>query len=170
MRFFACILFLTCAVVGLIAADAPLFAADAPKTSSHKKSVVKAAPKKGTATASTARTAVPSSSKKRTAVARRPAGPPRQATPTAERYKEIQDALAAKGYLKGESTGVWDAQSVDALKRYQADQKQDPSGRITAASLIDLGLGPKTATLTSAPKAAEVPAAPHTEATAVPQP
>jgi hypothetical protein len=31
------------------------------------------------------------------------------------------------------------------MKRYQADQKLDPSGRLTAASLIGLGLGPQPA-------------------------
>jgi hypothetical protein len=76
---------------------------------------------------------------------KRVASTPRQSTPTPDRYKEIQGALVAKGYLKAEPTGVWDAQSVDAMKRYQSDQKQDASGRITAASLIGLGLGPRTA-------------------------
>jgi len=68
-----------------------------------------------------------------------------QAAPTPERYREIQSALAEKGYLKSEPNGVWDADSIDAMKRYQADQKQDSSGKITAASLIGLGLGPSTA-------------------------
>jgi hypothetical protein len=70
---------------------------------------------------------------------------PRQTVPTADRYKEIQGALAAKGYLKSEPNGVWGAESVDAMKRFQADQKQDPTGKLTAVSLIGLGLGPKTA-------------------------
>jgi len=85
---------------------------------------------------------------------------PRQAAPTPDRLREIQSALAAKGYLQSEPTGVWDAQSVDAMKRYQADEKQDPSGKITAASLIGLGLGPQTANYSSTlPSASEgVPA------------
>lgn len=70
---------------------------------------------------------------------------PSQAAPSPERYREIQSALAEKGYLKSEPNGVWDADSIDAMKRYQADQKQDPSGKITAASLIGLGLGSSTA-------------------------
>jgi len=82
---------------------------------------------------------------------RRTAAVPRQAAPTPQRYKEIQDALAAKGYLKSEGTGVWDAESIDALKRYQAENKEDPTGKITAASLIGLGLGPKTAYVTNPP-------------------
>ena len=69
---------------------------------------------------------------------------PRQLQPTPERYHEIQDALVAKGYLKPEqATGAWDQNSVDALKRFQAEQKLDASGKITSMSLIALGLGPK---------------------------
>ena len=69
---------------------------------------------------------------------------PRQLQPTPERYHEIQDALVAKGYLRpDQATGNWDQNSVDALKRFQAEQKLDASGKITAMSLIALGLGPK---------------------------
>src|SRR5665213_1821463 len=70
---------------------------------------------------------------------RRVAAVPRQALPSADRYKEIQQALASKGYLKSEPTGVWDAHSVDAMRQFQSDRKLDPSGKLTAASLIDLG-------------------------------
>lgn len=64
-------------------------------------------------------------------------------TPTPDRYREIQQALADKGYLKSEPNGVWDAQSTEALSRFQADRNLTPTGKITSASLIDLGLGPK---------------------------
>ncbi len=67
-----------------------------------------------------------------------------QAAPTPERYKEIQQALVAKGYLKSEPNGVWDADSTDAMRRFQAERKLDPSGKINAPSLIGLGLGPQT--------------------------
>jgi hypothetical protein len=70
----------------------------------------------------------------------------RQAAPTPDRYREIQQALVDKGYLKAEPNGVWDQQSSDALKQFQTDQKQMPTGKITASSLIGLGLGPKSAT------------------------
>jgi hypothetical protein len=65
-----------------------------------------------------------------------------QMEPSPDRYREIQQALASKGYLKTEPTGSWDSESQDALRRFQADQKLDPSGGITAKSLIALGLGP----------------------------
>lgn len=68
----------------------------------------------------------------------------RQMTPTPERYKQIQDALVAKGFLSGEdANGTWGSSSVDALKRFQAEQNIDSNGKINSLSLIALGLGPK---------------------------
>jgi hypothetical protein len=67
-----------------------------------------------------------------------------QNSPTPDRYREIQDALAAKGYLKTPSSGVWDKDSMDAMQRFQKDQNLDPTGKLTARSLGALGLGPKT--------------------------
>lgn len=68
----------------------------------------------------------------------------RQTAPSPERYKEIQDALVAKGYLKPEDTGGgWNQNSTDGLKRFQGEQNLDASGRINSLSLIALGLGPK---------------------------
>ena len=68
----------------------------------------------------------------------------RKLAPTPERYKEIQSALAAKGYMKPEdATGTWNQDSIDALKHFQQDQKLDPNGKINSLSLIALGLGPK---------------------------
>jgi len=64
--------------------------------------------------------------------------------PAPERYKEIQQALAAKGYLKAdEANGVWDQNCGDALKRFQREQKLPETGKIDSLSLIALGLGPK---------------------------
>ena len=68
----------------------------------------------------------------------------RQLTPSSDRYREIQTALAAKGYLKEDHvTGSWDPASTEALKCFQADQKIDSKGKINALSLIALGLGPR---------------------------
>jgi peptidoglycan hydrolase-like protein with peptidoglycan-binding domain len=66
-----------------------------------------------------------------------------QQAPTEDRYKEIQQALAAKGYLRGDTSGKWDADSVEALKRFQTDQNLSPDGKINSLSLIAMGLGPK---------------------------
>ncbi len=52
--------------------------------------------------------------------ARKPSGPSYQTHPTPERYKEIQQALADKGYFKGAVDGEWGSDSVDALKRFQS--------------------------------------------------
>lgn len=67
----------------------------------------------------------------------------RQLAPTPERYRDIQGALASKGYLKSQPTGVWDTESADALRRFQHDQSLEPSGKVNSLSLIALGLGAK---------------------------
>ena len=63
--------------------------------------------------------------------------------PDVDRLRDIQRAMAEKGYFKGEVNGVWNADSVDALKRFQTDRNLAPDGKISALSLIGLGLGPK---------------------------
>ena len=141
MKFRPLVLFITVFATALTL----MFAAAPPKAAAPQKKTI---PKKKTAvTHKTVTTRKPVSTTKKGArraapVARRA---PSQAAPTPERYRQIQSALAEKGYLKSEPNGVWDADSIDAMKRYQADQKQDPSGKVTAASLIGLGLGSSTA-------------------------
>src|SRR5438874_11324419 len=63
--------------------------------------------------------------------ARKPA-PSYQLHPDAERYQEIQKALADRGYFKGEANGQWSDDSVDALKRFQADQKLPNDDKINS--------------------------------------
>jgi hypothetical protein len=63
--------------------------------------------------------------------------------PEPERLREIQRALAEKGYFKGEPNGEWTADSVAALKKFQGDRNLPPDGKINALSLIGLGLGPR---------------------------
>jgi hypothetical protein len=68
----------------------------------------------------------------------------RQIAPTPERYREIQAALVAKGYLKSEDAGgPWNQTSVDALKNFQTEQNLESTGKINSLSLIALGLGPR---------------------------
>lgn len=69
--------------------------------------------------------------------------PSYQLHPDPERYQEIQKALAERGYFKGDVNGVWGDDSVDALKHFQADRKLPDDGKISAPTLIGLGLGPK---------------------------
>ena len=114
-----------------------------------------AASKKTTATTAKKRAATSASSKKGKSTKKPVVAAYRQNTPTPDRYREIQQALIDKGYLKSEPNGVWDAQSSDALKQFQTDKKLTPTGKISSASLIDLGLGPKT---TSSPPGVPPPA------------
>ena len=82
-----------------------------------------------------------SKSKRRTQAARR-SGPARQMSPTPERYMQIQQALADKGYYEGPVNGQWGPESVDALKRFQQDANLVVDGKLGALSIIALGLGP----------------------------
>jgi peptidoglycan hydrolase-like protein with peptidoglycan-binding domain len=87
-----------------------------------------------------------------------------QQAPTTDRYKEIQQALAGKGYLHGEPNGEWGAESTEALKRFQADQNLTPDGKLNSLSLIAMGLGPKRMTAQShAPLPLPAPEAPKTD-------
>jgi hypothetical protein len=63
--------------------------------------------------------------------------------PDTDRLREIQNALADKGYFKGDVNGAWNADSVAALKQFQTDKSITPDGKINSLSLIGLGLGPK---------------------------
>jgi peptidoglycan hydrolase-like protein with peptidoglycan-binding domain len=66
-----------------------------------------------------------------------------QREPAPERYKEIQQSLADKGYFAGPVNGTWNSDSVEALKRFQRDQNIGDDGKIGSLTLIALGLGPK---------------------------
>ncbi len=94
---------------------------------------------------SSARTGVP----KRplpTRVAYRKPAPYKPVAPTApasNRLREVQVALIERGYLQGDGNGAWNAQCVEAMKRFEADQKVRVDGKIDSKMLIALGLGPK---------------------------
>lgn len=108
----------------------------AAKTTTKPKSA--SAPAKGT-TAAAAKTSHGTSKHGRnTAVAHRPSY---QTTPTPDRYQQIQQSLADRGFYKGEVNGVWGADSVDAMKSFQASQNLPDDGKITSKALIGLGLG-----------------------------
>ena len=63
--------------------------------------------------------------------------------PTPARYKEIQAALVSKGYSRQAADGVWGPQWSESLRKFQQDQKLEPSGKLNSLSLITLGLGPR---------------------------
>ena len=80
---------------------------------------------------------------------RRTVVPSYQTHPDEDRYRQIQQALADRGYFKGEVDGQWGQDSVDALQKFQLDNKLPDiytDGKINALSLIGLGLGPKHGT------------------------
>jgi peptidoglycan hydrolase-like protein with peptidoglycan-binding domain len=111
------------------------------------------APPKKTATApksAPAKSKTTPAKSKTTTRKRAPARPLTQQQPTPERNKEIQQALIDKGYLQDPPTGNWDTQSSEALKRFQADQQLQATGKLDSLSLIRLGLGPKRQALTPA--------------------
>lgn len=107
----------------------------APKSASSKKPAPAKSASKG------------ASKSKKTTVARRSY----QSAPTPERYKEIQGALAQRGYLKSDPNGAWGNDSVEALKKFQEDQKLTPTGKLDSVSIINLGLGPKRSALLQEP-------------------
>ena len=138
------------------------FAAQSANTSKNKKSTAKksvhtaAATSKKSGSSGNRPTASKGGKKGST---RRVATRSRQMTPTPERYKEIQQALSAKGYLAAEqANGKWDDSSAAALKKFQGDQNLDANGKINSLSLIALGLGPKREAASKPP--APAPAAP----------
>jgi len=150
-------------VVGSVAAVACLVFAAQTQPAPPKKAPPKAAAKSGTtkpaapkgaiaskAPASSATRKSPPTAAKKTTVRKKSARktPVRsyravQQAPTPERYKEIQQALADKGYLQGSPTGQWGTDSADALKRFQQDRNLQPTGKLDSLSLIALGLGPR---------------------------
>lgn len=68
-----------------------------------------------------------------------------QQRPTAERIREIQQALIRAGYLEGKPTGRWDAKTRAAMRRLQEESGLPVTGKLDARSLIKLGLGSETA-------------------------
>ena len=131
-------------ILSLLLAGVVLFGATTATTttaaSKKKKSTSKSTPKTTAGKKTTASTKRRATTKKPTVASWRNT----QRTPTPERYKEIQQALASKGYLQPDSSnGVWSNSSVEALKKFQEDQNLEPSGKLDSLSLIALGLGPK---------------------------
>lgn len=64
-----------------------------------------------------------------------------------ERATEIQEALIKQGYLSGEPTGVWDAESAAAMQKLQGDNGWQTKITPDSRALIKLGLGPQQDTI-----------------------
>jgi peptidoglycan hydrolase-like protein with peptidoglycan-binding domain len=129
----------------------PVEAAQKKTTSTAKKTAAKKSTTQAKAgsKASTAKTAA-KSAKGRKATAKSK-GPQR---PEPERIKEIQTALASRGY-DVEPNGVWDSRSVEAVKKFQDDNEiknLTGKGKLDSLTLIALGLGPKHGPQAEKPK------------------
>lgn len=61
---------------------------------------------------------------------------------TADRTREIQQALIRANYLEGEPTGVFDQRTKDALSKLQKDNGWQTKIVPDSRALIKLGLGP----------------------------
>lgn len=59
-----------------------------------------------------------------------------------DRAREIQAALIREHYMTGQPTGVWDARTVAAMRRFQSDQGWQSKVVPDSRALIKLGLGP----------------------------
>ncbi len=57
-----------------------------------------------------------------------------------ERIKQIQEALAKKGYYLGEISGQYSEATIEAMRKFQEEHKVDVTGYATAQSLKLLGL------------------------------
>jgi peptidoglycan hydrolase-like protein with peptidoglycan-binding domain len=68
-----------------------------------------------------------------------------QKTPTPDRISEIQQALAKDGSFAGKPNGKWDASTVEATRKFQEAHGLNPSGKLDAKTLQQLGLGSQTA-------------------------
>jgi putative peptidoglycan binding protein len=87
---------------------------------------------------------------------------PGQKAPTPERITEIQQALAKNGALSGEPSGKWDDSTTEGMRKFQAAHGLNPTGKLDALTLRQLGLGSSTAgmgapTITSKTSASTLP-------------
>ena len=59
-----------------------------------------------------------------------------------DRAREIQEALIREHYLEGQPTGMWDARTTAAMRKFQSDQGWQSKVVPDSRALIKLGLGP----------------------------
>ena len=68
-----------------------------------------------------------------------------QKVPAPDRISEIQKALAKDGSFTGTPNGKWDTATVEATKKFQESHGLNPTGKLDAKTLQQLGLGSQTA-------------------------
>ncbi len=85
------------------------------------------------------------SSSRRSRASRKSKGRERgQKAPTADRISEIQQALAKDGSFTGTPNGKWDASTMEATRKFQEAHGLNPTGKLGAKTLQQLGLGSPT--------------------------
>src|SRR6266849_4032929 len=67
-----------------------------------------------------------------------------QKVPTPDRISEIQQALAKDGSFSGKPNGKWDASTIEATRKFQEAHGLNPTGKLDAKTLQQLGLGSQT--------------------------
>ncbi|HEX4542072.1 MAG TPA: peptidoglycan-binding domain-containing protein [Candidatus Acidoferrum sp.] len=70
---------------------------------------------------------------------------PGQKAPTPDRISEIQQALAKDGSFTEKPNGKWDASTIEATRKFQEAHGLNPTGKLDAKTLQQLGLGAPTA-------------------------
>jgi len=68
-----------------------------------------------------------------------------QKTPTPDRISEIQQALAKDGSFAGKPNGKWDDSTIESTRKFQEAHGLNPTGKLDAKTLQQLGLGSQTA-------------------------
>ena len=81
-----------------------------------------------------------------------------------ERVTQIQQALIREHYLTGEANGKWDATTVAAMQKYQADHGWQTKLMPDSRALLKLGLGPDYSTAINAKDSTFAPAPPKSNA------
>jgi Putative peptidoglycan binding domain len=120
------------------------------RTISSKSGAVKSSASTGSKTSAGKSTSSKSSatkSGKRTSSKSSSRHAPGQKAPTPERITEIQQALAKNGALSGEPSGKWDDSTTEGMRKFQAAHGLNPTGKLDALTLRQLGLGSSTAGL-----------------------
>lgn len=75
----------------------------------------------------------------------------------ADRVEEIQSALIQRGYLSGSPTGQYDASTIQAMKRFQSDNRLSATGYPTAHALKRLGVSKRSGNTLAVPVKATKP-------------
>jgi peptidoglycan hydrolase-like protein with peptidoglycan-binding domain len=71
-----------------------------------------------------------------------PAKPASQRSIDDSRASQIQDSLIKSGYLAGQASGHWDAQTQAAMQKFQEDNGWQTKLIPDSRAIIKLGLGP----------------------------